>query len=97
MLSQTASAIPKKPTQEHHDSRRPLGGEHVEEVQLVEPEHVGVEAREDEEADHEDGEHAAVMARAARVRPRPARVLVEVTGGSWLCRRYRRLRRFDTS
>ena len=41
--------MPKKPTRNMTARRDPLRGEHVEEAELVEPEHVGVEAGEDEE------------------------------------------------
>ena len=42
---------------EHDDPRRPLGPQHAGEAQLVEPQPVGVEAREEEEADDDHGDH----------------------------------------
>ncbi len=58
MLTNTGTAMPRKPTKNSADRRRPLGEEHAEVAELLEPEDVGVEAGEDEEDDEEGGDDA---------------------------------------
>ena len=45
-----------EPDEEHRCAGDPLRGEHREESEIVEPQHVGVDAREDEERHHEGGD-----------------------------------------
>ena len=64
----------QEPDPEHHDGREPLRRQHLEEAGLVVPEHVGVEAGEDEEGDHQHGEHGG--------RDRERRARTAARGGS---------------
>ena len=46
----------EEPHEEHHDPAGPLRDEHAAEAQLIEPQPIGEQAREDEEAHHDDGD-----------------------------------------